>query len=78
MSKKISYRKSAPGGSMRRLTTPSFARGGYEEGHPGSPRTLRRLTSTPLEKPRDLNPEDLSNMRDLRNLPASISDGGVD
>jgi hypothetical protein len=81
---KMLYRPGAPAGSMRRLAVPSFKKGGYEEGFPGSPRTLRRLDSESMygrgPKPaRGTPPEDIpGSPRTLCKLPASISDGGVD
>jgi hypothetical protein len=71
---KIKYRSNAPGGAMRRLAVPSFRRGGYPEGFPGSPRTLTRDPRKPWQK-RGGNQD---GGRTLRRLPASISHDAVD
>jgi hypothetical protein len=71
---KIKYRSNAPGGAMRRLAVPSFKRGGYPEGFPGSPRTLTRDARKPWQA-RGGNPD---TNRTLRKLPASIAHNAVD
>jgi hypothetical protein len=76
---KILYRPNAPGGTMRRLAVPAFKRGGYEEGFPGSPRTLRTLPGQPLGAKTGGNPENMpGSPRTLRKLPWSIADGSAD
>jgi hypothetical protein len=59
---------------MRRLAVPAFKRGGYEEGFPGSPRTLTRDPRKPWQHSGG-NPDC---NRTLRKLPCSIADGSVD
>jgi hypothetical protein len=71
---KIKYRSNAPGGVMRRLAVPSFKRGGYPEGFPGSPRTLTR-DPRPNWLKKGGNPD---TNRTLRRLPATISERPVD
>jgi hypothetical protein len=76
---KMKMRPSAPGGTMLRLAVPTFRRGGYEEGMPGSPRTLRTLPGQPLGAKKGGNTENMpGSPRTLRKLPASIADGGAD
>ena len=75
---KISYRPDAPGGVMRRLGVPTFKRGGYEEGMPGSPRTLTRDGRNPWRAKGGNEEQAPGSPRTLRKLPCSIADGSVD
>jgi hypothetical protein len=75
---KIKYRSNAPGGVMRRLAVPSFKRGGYPEGFPGSPRTLTRDPRKPWQHSGGNPEQSPGSPRTLRKLPCSISNGAVD
>ena len=76
---KMKYRPDAPGGTMRRLGVPSFRKGGYEEGFPGSPRTMRTLPGQPLGAKKGGNAENMpGSPRTLRKLPCSIASGSAD
>jgi hypothetical protein len=69
---KIRYRPAAPGGARRRATTAS------ERGFLASAcRTLVRDNRKPWQKTGG-NEEDNSKMRDLRKLPWTVADGGID
>jgi hypothetical protein len=76
MKPKFNYRSGAPAGSRRRATDDFRT---YDSWGPKPPAgRLLRLSSTPLGVKHDKNPENLSNMRTLRRLPASISHDAVD